>query len=88
MVELIRQNYKNNRKIYDKVKKQLQEDLDSNVPIDHVGLTAILNMYGKNIIDILIGANDKDEFEFIKSVIEKNGFVDSTKSFNDIYQYF
>lgn len=88
MVELIRQNYKNNRKIYDKVKKQLQEDLDSNVPIDHVGSTAILNMYGKNIIDILIGANDKDEFEYIKSVIEKNGFVASTKSFNDIYQFF
>lgn len=47
MVELIRQNYKNNKKIYDKVKKQLQEDLDSNVSIDHVGSTAILNMYGK-----------------------------------------
>jgi len=44
MVELIRQNYKNNKKIYDKVKKQLQEFLDSDIPINHVGSTAILNM--------------------------------------------
>ena len=88
MVELIRQNYKNNKKIYDRVKKQLQDELDSNIPIDHVGSTAIVNMYGKNIIDILIGAKDKDEFEYIKSVIEKNGFIASLKSSNDIYQFF
>ena len=88
MVELIRQNYKNNKKIYDKVRRKLQDEIDSNIPIDHVGSTAILNMYGKNIIDILIGAKDKDEFEYIKSVLEKNGFVASIKSSSDIYQFF
>lgn len=88
MVDLVRQNLRENKKIYRRLEKQLRKDLTSNIQIEHVGSTAIPNMYGKNIIDMLIGAEDSEEFEKIKKVLEKNNFVGSEKSRNDIYQFF
>lgn len=88
MVDLVRQNLRENKKIYKKVEKQLRKDLTSDIEIEHVGSTAIPNMYGKNIIDMLIGAEDSEEFEKIKKVLEKNNFVGSEKSRDDIYQFF
>ena len=88
MVEIVKQNFRKNKQIFRSVKKQLQNDLDNKIPIDHVGSTAIPNMYGKNIIDILIGAENEDEFKYIKSVLEKNNFYGSEKSKSDIYQFF
>lgn len=88
MIELVRQNYKQNKKIFNNVKKQLQKELDLSILIDHVGSTALKNMYGKNIIDILIGAHDKEEFEYIKTVLVKLGYVPSIKSKSDIYEFF
>lgn len=60
MIELVRQNFKQNKKIFNNVKKQLPKEFDLGIPIDHVGSTALKNMYGKNIIVILIGAHDKE----------------------------
>lgn len=88
MVDLVRQNLKNNKHEYNKVKKILKKQLPSDVPINHVGSTAIPNMYGKNIIDILIGAKDLSQFENISKVLENNNFIGSQKSKDDIYQFF
>jgi GrpB-like predicted nucleotidyltransferase (UPF0157 family) len=86
MVELEKQDFKKNKELYKRIENKLRKDIDINIPIDHVGSTAIPNMYGKNIIDILIGVNDNNEFNKIKEILEKNGFYASTRK--DIYQFF
>lgn len=88
MVELKKQNFQKNKQLYNKIKKDLTKILDKNIPIDQVGSTAIPNMYGKNIIDILIGAKDSSEFETIKNELEKMNYVGSKKSQDSIYQFF
>ena len=45
-------------------------------------------MYGKNIIDILIGAIDEEEFDKIKNILEKMNYIGSKKSKDLIYQFF
>ena len=52
MIELKRQNIKENKKVYNEVLKRLKNELGNDVTINHVGSTAIPNMYGKNIIII------------------------------------
>ena len=88
MVELVRQNFKENKKLYKKIEKNLRQNLDKTISISHVGSTAIPNMWGKNIIDILIGAKDNEEFNQIKSVLERLDFSGSEKSKDEIYQFF
>ena len=88
MVEIVKQNYRKNKEIFKSIKEKLQKDLDKSIKIEHVGSTAIPNMYGKNIIDILIGAKDNCEFEYIKKVIEKNSFYGSKKSKSNEHQFF
>ncbi len=88
MVELRVQDYDLNKKSYYAAEKRLFELLGQNVPIDHVGSTAIPNIVGKNIIDILIGAKDSAEFERYKDALINEGFYASTNSRTDIYQFF
>lgn len=88
MVKIVKQDFEKNREIFESIKANLQKNLNEDIAIEHVGSTAIPNMYGKNIIDILIGAKDIDEFNYIKSVLEKNRFYSSGKSKNDEYQFF
>ena len=66
----------------------MREVLDCSIPITHIGSTAIPDMYGKNIIDILIGAKDQKQFEAIMKILESKGFVASKKSKDQIYQFF
>ncbi|MEG0138037.1 MAG: GrpB family protein [Bacilli bacterium] len=89
MVELAKQNYDENKKIFETVEMNLRKKLGNIVPIDHVGSTAIPYInYGKNIIDIVIGAIDNQQFEEIKKNLENEGFVPSQKSRDEIYQFF
>ena len=88
MVKIIKQDYLENKKIYNCIEEDLRKDMDKNIPITHVGSTAIPDMYGKNIIDILIGASDKNQFEEITHVLVNKGFVPSKKSKDEIYQFF
>ena len=88
MVELIRQNKKENEKIYNKILKKLRHGLGKNIPIDHVGSTALPNMYGKNIIDILIGAKDVEELENLTTKIKNLGFFPGKNSSGLIYRFF
>ena len=89
MVSLVKQDYNENRELYEKVEKALRSELDESVPINHVGSTAIPSiMYGKNIIDVLVGAKDKEQFEHIMDILVKDGYVPSQKSKDEIYQFF
>ena len=88
MVELIKQDFDKNKKIYQNIEKELRTKISINVPITHVGSTAIPNMYGKNIIDILIGAKDKKQFDEIAKELIDCGFIPSNNSKTDVYQFF
>lgn len=88
MVELERQNKKVNTKIYNRVLKKLRQVMDREVPIDHVGSTAIPNMYGKNIIDILIGAKDENELEDLTIRLKELGYFPGRNSTGMIYRFF
>lgn len=88
MVELVKQDYIKNKELYYSIENKLRNKLDISIPISHVGSTVIPDMYGKNIIDILIGAKDSNEFEYISKILEKIGFIPSGKSKDDIYQFF
>ena len=73
MVSLVKQNYNENKELYEKVEKVLRKELNKSIPINHVGSTAIPTiMYGKNIIDVLIGAKDKEQFEQITDILIKD----------------
>lgn len=88
MVELEKQNFKENKKFYNKIEKELRKKLKIDISIEQVGSTAIPDMYGKNIMDILIGAKDNIEFEEIKNILESMNYVSSSKSKDEIYQFF
>lgn len=88
MVELERQNKKINTKIYNKVVKELKRVIGKKVPIDHVGSTAIPNMYGKNIIDILVGANSEIELEELTVKLKELGYFSGRNSTGMIYRFF
>ena len=87
MVELEVQNYEENRKLYLKLESQLRQNVGNDVPINHVGSTVLPDMIGKNIIDILVGAKDADQFEELFEKIEKMGYFPSKRK-SEIYQFF
>ena len=89
MVELIKQNYLENKNKFEQTKAMLTKKLGNNVPVNHVGSTAIPEIeVGKNIIDVLVGATNKAEFDKLFKLIEDLGFYPSTNSKSDIYQFF
>ena len=85
MVEIIKQNYHENKVRFNKIKKELLRILDNKCIINHVGSTSIPRMSGKNIIDILIGVNNINELEYASLILEKNHFYlgkSSTKRYH------
>ena len=88
MVELINQNFENNKNTFNKLSKNLKELLGPTTPVSHVGSTAIPNMVGKNIIDILVGFKDSKEFEKFAEILPQNGYYGSNNSKTDVYQFF
>ena len=88
MVNLVEQNYLENKFLYNKIESDLRKDLDKSIQINHVGSTAIPDMCGKNIIDVLIGAANEKQFKKIADFLVKKCFISSLKSKTDIYQFF
>lgn len=89
MVEIVKQNYEGNKLIYENIVKSLREVLPKEISIDWAGSTAIPSIeYGKNIMDILVGANSKDDFNFIYEKLKTIGYIPSQKSKDDTYQFF
>ena len=87
MVDFINQDFVKNKELYNQIARDLSRKL-GNCPINHVGSTAIPNMKGKNIIDILIGAKDDNEFNYFVDIISNIGYFPSSKSKTNIYQFF
>lgn len=87
MVTLVKQNYEENIKLYNIIEEKLRKDLDISDSITHVGSTAIPNMCGKNIIDILIGVEDITQMEEFTNILVNKGFTPSMKSKTDVYQF-
>jgi len=88
MVKLEKQNFQYNRKKYIKIEKELREKLSKNITIEHVGSTAIPNMYGKNIIDVLIGASNDKQFKEIEKILKEMKYISSSNSQTPIYLFF
>ena len=87
MVELEKQDFDKNKQLYFNIERELCS-LMPTAPINHVGSTAIPDLYGKNIIDILVGAKDLTEFEEFKKIISNLGYFASVNSKSEIYQFF
>ena len=83
IVTLEKQNLKENTNIFKRELKKLRKDLDINIPIDHVGSTTLPYMYGKNIIDILIGARNIEEMNYITSIIKKYNYYPGNSQNNE-----
>ena len=87
MVELVRQNLKVNKSRFSKIRKQILGNIDANIMVEHVGSTVIPRMYGKNILDVLVGVDSKDDFEIAIKGLEKIGFIGSEESRNNEYMF-
>ena len=89
MVILEKQNYNENQNKFKEIKQKLEDRINKNMEISHVGSTSIPSIkYGKNIIDILIGAKDKKEFAEIAKILESINYIPSDKSKTEEYQFF
>ena len=75
-------------KIYNRIESNLKEKLGDNTSINHVGSTAIKNMWGKNIIDVLVGADSEYEMEKFSRIIKDLGFFSGNNFSGMIYRFF
>ena len=87
MVELYKQNFRKNKSLYNSVERNLVKKLGKGVPVCHVGSTSIPNMYGKNIIDILIGASSEHQLLEIEKILVDAGYFASPRKDNE-HQFF
>ncbi|MDR2524395.1 MAG: GrpB family protein [Candidatus Nomurabacteria bacterium] len=74
MIEIIRQDFQNNKRLFNAKKHQLAALLGKNTIIEHVGSTAIPEMSGKNIIDILVAAGSVAELKNFSEKLQSAGF--------------
>lgn len=88
MLHLARQNYQQNNALFQQIKKKLRLFLPDTIMIEHVGSTALPQMSGKNIIDILIGVPTLKEMEPIAQQIEKRNFFRGKKHAAGAYIFF
>lgn len=88
MVELEKQNKKDNTNLYKKEEKRIKKALGDNIPIDHVGSTALPYMVGKNIIDILVGVKNEKEMDEFTNKLKELGFFPGKKSTGYTYRFF
>ncbi|MBQ7140278.1 MAG: GrpB family protein [Bacilli bacterium] len=88
MVEIVKQNFKENKKIFCEMERILKNELEKSVVISHVGSTAIPKIYGKNIIDILVGVENTKIFKDVSSKLKELGYYPSDKSKTIEYQFF
>ena len=86
MVKIVRQNYRCNRVIFNRVKKELESFIKVDCIISHVGSTIIPNISGKNIIDILIGVMNTNDLTIVTNTLIKNGYY-LGKETNKNYQF-
>ena len=74
MIKIIRQNYQKNINLFNKTKIQLVKLLGDLVDFEHIGSTAIPDMSGKNIIDILIDTPNNIVFKKMAEKIKNSNY--------------
>jgi len=63
--------------LYEKEKELICRTLEQRIrAIEHIGSTAVPNLGGKNIIDIMVGVNNLDEANECLSPLERIGYTD------------
>ena len=88
MVKLIRQNLSINKKLYNKKVKKIRNKIGNNYKIDHVGSTVLPYMYGKNIIDILIGVDTYDDLVKVTKELIEMGYYPGSSGNDPICRFF
>lgn len=88
MVNLVYQDYEKNAEFFEKIRQELLAGLTVTKIIEHVGSTAIKNMYGKNILDILVGVQTSGDFDVTFKELENLGYFASTNFSSNIYHFF
>lgn len=88
MVELVKQNLSENKKIYNKKLMEIRKKIGDKYPIDHVGSTSIPYMYGKNIIDILIGVDNFDDLVKVTNELIEIGYCPGSSIDNPVCRFF
>jgi len=88
MVEIVRQNYSYNKKKAKKIILELKKHISEEVTITHVGSTSIPKMSGKNIIDLLIGVKNSEDFNDVAKKLINIGYFPSEHSKTNEYQFF
>lgn len=88
MVRLVRQNLKENKKLYNKKKKEIINKIGNKYVIDHVGSTSLPYMFGKNIIDILIGVENIDELNKVSNDLISIGYKPGSSKNDPICRFF
>lgn len=71
---IVRQNFKKNARLFKSVQQELRRVLGDDIFIEHIGSTAVKRMWGKNIIDIVIGVSDEREVEKTVQKLERHKF--------------
>ncbi len=87
MIKIIRQNYQKNINLFNKTKIQLVKLLGDLVDFEHIGSTAIPDMSGKNIIDILIDTPNNIVFKKMAEKIKNSNYYIGENNFSD-YLFF
>ena len=62
--------------LFENEKKSLKKLLDNNIRIEHVGSTAIPEVYAKPVIDIVIGCTEKDDINGVFEKVKSLGYED------------
>ncbi|MDH5533059.1 MAG: GrpB family protein [Candidatus Pacebacteria bacterium] len=74
-LNLIPNNYKESKKLFENEKERLQKILHNfEIIIEHIGSTSIKGSIGKGIIDIIVACDNKEDQEKIKYLLSKNGY--------------
>ncbi|HEL1258744.1 TPA: GrpB family protein, partial [Streptococcus equi subsp. zooepidemicus] len=62
---------------YEEEKKSILSAVPSKIikRISHIGSTAILEIWAKNIVDILVEVNDKADLDIVKNILINNGWL-------------
>ena len=74
MVKIVRQNYRSNQNLFNKTKTKLKNIIKVDCIVSSVGSTAIPNISGKNIIDILIGVLNTTDLITACNNLVNNGY--------------
>lgn len=84
----IKKHDKEYPKQFQKEKRRIAEALGKNITIEHIGSTAISNLHGKGIIDILIAFSDFKEFFKVKQKLEQLGYIYKESAGNENRLFF